>query len=268
MPDLDLSRRIVYYVDRMGEATVRRQLVYKRDQDAELLMDVYAPPNRSGSTRLPAIFFVHGGPLPADMTPPREWGVFTSYGELAAASGLIGVVFNHRLYAPTAYETAQADMTAAIDYVRGRADDLGVDGDRMAVWAFSGGGPLLSWCLRDRPAHLRCLVAFYALLDLRHLVPPDADAGLVGRAQRFSPAVYVKEKSAGPPVFVARAGLDGAFINDSIDLFVREALTANTMLDLANHPQGQHGFDILDDDQRSREIIARAVAFVQTRLST
>jgi dienelactone hydrolase len=112
------------------------------------------------------------------------------------------------------------------------------------------------------------LIQIYALLDLRHIVPPDADPGRIARAQRFSPAAYVKEKSAGLPMFIARAGLDAAMVNDSIDLFVHEALAANATLDFANHPKGRHGFDILDDDERSHEIIARAAAFVKTHLST
>ena len=151
MPDLDLGRQIVYRVDGMANATVRRRLVYKRENEAELLMDVYAPPNRARGSRLPAIFFVHGGPIPPEMTAPREWGFFESYGELAAASGVAAVVFNHRLYKPTDYTTAQADVAAAVDYVRSHADDLGVDGERIGLWVFSGGGPLLNRYLRERP---------------------------------------------------------------------------------------------------------------------
>ena len=267
MADIDLSRRIVYRVDGMTNATVRRGLAYKRDNEAELLMDVYTPPSPPRSGAVPAIIFVHGGPISAEMMAPREWGVFRSYGELAAASGLAAVVFNHRLYAPTAFETAQADMAAAIDYVRRHGDDLGIDGDRLALWAFSGGGPLLSWCLRERPQCVRCVVAFYAILDVRHLVPADADPGRIDRAGRMSPAAYLKAEAAGLPLFIARAGVDAAIVNDSIDLFVREALAANAMLDFANHPTGHHGFDILDDNERSREIIGRACEFVKIHLS-
>jgi acetyl esterase/lipase len=97
MPEVDLSRRIVYSVDGMTNATVRRGLAYKRDHEAELLMDVYTPPRPARSRAVPAIIFVHGGPISPEMMAPREWGVFRSYGELAAASGLAAVVFNHRL---------------------------------------------------------------------------------------------------------------------------------------------------------------------------
>jgi hypothetical protein len=35
---------------------------------------------------------------------------------------------------------------------------------------------------------------------------------------------------------------------------------------VVNHAQGQHGFDVLDDNETSREIIARAIAFARTHL--
>lgn len=266
MPDLDLSRRIVYRFETAPNAVVRTRAVYKRDGESELVMDVHAPAGRNPSTRSGALVFVHGGVNPREMPAPTEWGVFASYGELAAASGLVAVVFNHRLYGPGDYETAQSDMQAAILYVRSRAGDLGIDADRIGLWAFSGGGPLLAWCLRERPPFVRCLLAFYALLDVRHLLPPDAGPDLVARAQAFSPAAHLAT-AAGLPMFVARAGRDSAVINTSIDVFVREALAANASLDFANHSEGQHAFDVLDDDERSREIIGRVIAFARAHLS-
>jgi hypothetical protein len=48
--------------------------------------------------------------------------------------------------------------------------------------------------------------------------------------------------------------------------FVQSALAANLPIEVMNHPDGQHAFDMLDADDRSREIIARTVTFVQTHL--
>jgi acetyl esterase/lipase len=179
------------------------------------------------------------------MTPPTQWGVFAAYGELAAACALVGVMFNHRLYALTDYERAQSDVAAAIDYVREHAAELNVDADRIALWYFSGGGPLMTALLRDRAEYVRCLLGFYAYL---------------------SPAEHVRNKVSGLPIFIARAGLDQPAINQSIERFVQEALAGNAQLDLMNRPTGRHGFDILDDNDRSREIIARAVAFAQVHV--
>lgn len=149
MAELDLSKRIVYHVDGMRNVRVRGDVVYKRDAGAGLGMNIYSPARLSGDARVPAVLFVHGGPIPAQMRP-TQWGVFVSYGELAAASALVGVTFNHRLYATSDYERSQSDVAAAIDYVREHAAELNVDADRIALWYFSGAGPLLSAILRER----------------------------------------------------------------------------------------------------------------------
>jgi dienelactone hydrolase len=70
-----------------------------------------------------------------------------------------------------------------------------------------------------------------------------------------------------PPVFIARAGRDHPATNQSIDSFLQKALAANVDIDFANHPEGQHGFDVLNDMVRSREIIALAMSFVKKRLA-
>jgi acetyl esterase/lipase len=262
----DFSKRIVYNVDGMRRVVAKTDLVYKSDGDTKLLMNVYAPPSLASDVRLPVIFFVHGGPIPADMLRPTEWGVFKSYGELVAASGFIGVTFNHRLFGQTDYARSQADVVAAIDYVRSHAQELRVDADRIALWIYSGGGPHLSWVLRDRPAGLRCVVSFYSLLDLRPYLPVNADTTVTAAMERLSAATQVKQHGAGLPMFIARAGLDAPQINQGIDRFVSEALAANVDVEFMNHVQGRHSFDMLDDDDRSREIIARAVGFLKTRL--
>jgi dienelactone hydrolase len=246
MAEPDFSKGLVYHVEGMRAARVQRDVVYKRDAGAELSMNIYAPAGLSGDARVPAVFFVHGGPIPATLTPPTRWGVFVNYGELAAASALVGVTFNHRLYALTDYPRAESDVAAAIEYVRSHAAELNVDADRIALWYFSGGGPLMSPVLRERPDYVRCILAFYGFLQ--------------------PPAEHVRSKGAGLPIFVARAGLDQPMINQAIDLFVQEALAGNAQLDVMNHPAGRHGFDILDDNDRSREIIARAVAFAQVHV--
>lgn len=268
MPNPDLSKRIVYAVPSMNDVVVRRDIAYRQDGSTQLLMDVYSPRIAEPERRLPALFFVHGGPIPSDMLSPKEWGIFQSYGALAAASGCIGVTFQHRLFSPTAYPVAETDVVQAIDFVRSRAGEFGVDRDQVGLWAFSGGGPLLSWALRERPAYVRCLLGFYALLDLRHLVPPNADAATIDVANAMSPAAHLQAQGPRIPLYVARAGRDSEMINQSVDRFVREAIAANMDIDFANHAGGEHAFDARNDDERSREIVQEAIEFVRANMCT
>jgi dienelactone hydrolase len=134
------------------------------------------------------------------------------------------------------------------------------------VWAFSGGGPLLAWLVRERPPFVRCLLAFYSMLDLRHLVEPG-HAEQAERATRVSPAAHLADGHAVPPTFVARAGRDTPIVNASVDAFVRAALAGNAPLTLVNHPHGQHAFDVLDDVALSRDIIDQAMRFARQHLA-
>ncbi|WP_223645153.1 alpha/beta hydrolase [Corallococcus sp. EGB] len=267
MAEIDLSKPIVYRVEGMNHTATRRNEVYRVDGDEKLLMDLQLPPNLPSGARVPAIFFVHGGPLPREGVPPKQWGIFQSYSALAAASGFVGVAFNHRLHAPEDYPRSESDIAAAVEYVRSHADRLNVDPSRIALWYFSGGGPQLSWVLRERPTSVRCVLAFYALLDLRALVPPGAPPVFLEQAAAYSPAALVGTRAKGLPLFVARAGQDSPMVNQSIDAFMREAAAADVQIDFADHPEGRHTFDVLDDVERSREIIAQAMAFVRAHLS-
>ena len=264
------TSRIVYSVPGMDRAQVLRDRVYARPDGQELRADVYLPPGLAADARRPAVVFIHGGPLPPGADPsmpkPKDWGLFRSYGELAAASGLVGVTFNHRLYSLAAYDDSAADVKAVLEHVRASAAELHVDPDRIAVWAYSGGGPLLGFAYRDAPPWLKAVVSYYAILDL----PPDGTAP--GASDRLSPLKHLKASQGPvPPTFIARAGHDSPVINASVEAFVAAALAKNVMLEVFTHPEGAHGFDLdmgPNDTPRAREAIARTVEFLKARLES
>jgi acetyl esterase/lipase len=265
-----LRRGLVYQIPAMGTAQVHRELVYRQDAAAALQMDIYRPPQLPAAVRLPVICFIHGGPIKADLPlAPKAWGVYTDYGQLAAASGCIGITFNHRYYGFDQLATAAEDIAAAIAYVRTQADVYQIDPERICLWVFSGGGPFLSPFLRVPPSYVRCLVAYYALLDLQPLIPHLGDVVSEATLRQFSPLDALQQGHATDiPLLIARAGKDRVEMNETIDAFVQAALSANVPLDLLNHPQGLHAFDILDNDWRSHAIIEHTVAFIQQHLAT
>ncbi|HSQ79462.1 MAG TPA: ester cyclase [Candidatus Bathyarchaeia archaeon] len=261
---------LVYEVPGMEAAEVRRDVTYKTADGTDLKMDIFVPPGLKADARLPVVFFIHGGFIPKTTTfLPKEWGVFQSYGRLAAASGFVGVTFNHRYWDWTreGMERSFGDVRDAIEFVRSHADEYHVDADRAALWGFSGGGPHLSIPLKEKFGFVRCLVSFYGVMDLAPAAKSQRlDPEKEGSAE-FSPITYLGQKGvAFPPIFIGRAGLDAPWINETVDRFIARALSANAMIEVMNHAGGRHGFDILDDDARSKEIIARAVAFIRAHI--
>ena len=265
-PEEIYKMRIVYTVPGMEAVTAHRDLVYRADGQTELKMDVYCPAGLGEGSRAPVVMLVHGGPISMSMRS-KDWGVFVSYGELLSASGLVAVTFNHRFYSPAHLHEAASDVACAIDYVRANADLLRVDRDRVGVWVFSGGGAFLSPIMRDAPAFVRCLVSYYAILDLQ-VAPPGHEGDLSEETRKeFSPLYHLTMNASKiPPIFIARAGLDNPWLNATVDRFVQEAIARNAALELITHPAGHHGFDILDDDARSRAIIQRTLLFLKTYL--
>jgi len=260
-----ITKRVVYTVPMMDRVTVRKNLVYKTVDRLQLKADVYIPPG-SGPLARPAVIFIHGGPIPHNLaTAPKEWGIFASYGHIIAASRFVGVTFNHRFYGGEYLADAQNDVDDLIAFVRENANPLGIDKDRIAVWAFSGGGPFLTGLLREPPPYISCIVAYYAMLDLRLMRASASVTISDDMLEKFSP---VGNMAAGDkqiaPVFVARAGLDNPLLNESIERFIHEAVSKNVMIDFCNHPGGRHGFDVLDDNERSREIIRHTIEFIKT----
>jgi len=195
---------------------------------------------------------------------PKDWGVFTSWGRLIAASGFVGVTFTHRLQYPgKSLENGAADVLEAINYVRTNAEQYNIDKERTCLIAYSAGGPMLTLAMRGNTPFVRCLVAFYVFMDIQQSDFRKTETAENLRA--FSPIAYLqRDTSKIPPLFVARAGHDEVpTMLDSIDRFIMEALAKSIALNFANHPTGAHGFDNQNDDERSKEIIREAITFIK-----
>ncbi|HUJ12362.1 MAG TPA: dienelactone hydrolase family protein [Thermoanaerobaculia bacterium] len=201
-----------------------------------VLADVYAPDDRPNA----AIIFIHGGPVP-DGAQPKNMQLFRDYGALAASSGFAAMTFNHRFFG-SAIAQATKDVEEAIEFACVQPE---VDAERLIFWAFSGGGPFLSFGF-DQP-NVRALVSYYAILA--------------------SPLERLRSGAHCPPMLIARAGKDHQALNASVDAFISEALTRNIELEVMAHPNGEHGFDLLNDDDRSRAIIRRTIDFIREHVS-
>jgi dienelactone hydrolase len=256
---------VVFEVAGMGEVDVRTDLAYMTAGDVELLFDVYRP---ASGEEPPVVVFVHGDGPPELLADAKGWGQYTSWGRLVAASGLAGVTFNHRsTLGATELHAAAGDVNDLIAEVRKRSDELGLDPDRICIWTCSAGGPIGMRAALARHEFVRCAVCFYGMLDLRHLRDQIPDAVSDAVLEDFSPICHLPADGAlAPPMLVARAGRDRPVFNEAIDRFVAEAVAREAPIELVTHPRGQHGFDVLDNDDRAREIVARTLAFMRWHL--
>jgi len=267
---------VVYSVPGMSQAIVRSGVVFDKSSATPLALDAYLPRGLRKGERRPAIIFISGAER------VRQWHWFITWGQLAAAHGLVGIVPDKRY--PRGFDGTRAgyeDTERLLAFLQMQGDTLGVDPQRLCLWTFSAGGRLTSVGLQpDRPGgtmqagmralpgSVRCLVSFYGVLDMSsELSSVSNEADRETLLRRYSPVQAMESLAASggksPPVFIARAGKDVAFINNGIDRFTSAALRLNVPLTVVNYADGDHGFDGLNDTPQSRAIITAALRFVQ-----
>lgn len=248
-------RRVLYEIPGMPSVAVRQHDCPGSD-GRPLPMAVYLP-LAPVTDPPPVVVIVEGYPDPGfsqflgcrfmDM----EWSI--SMAQLIAASGMAAITYANR--------EPVADANAVIEFVRAHGESIGVDGQRLGLWATSGHGPVaVSLLPKARAAVLSNAFTFDAG-GATHV----ADAA---RTFKFA-APPMRAIPAATPVFLIRSGKDEtAGLNASLDGFVATALAANHPLTLVNHPEAPHSFDLFHDSAETRRILAQALAFLRDQLHT
>jgi len=177
----------------------------------------------------PAVVFVHG-PVPPGGVRPAEWPVYLGYRRLAASRGLAAATADLDYANLANAGEAVPQLERQIDSVRSLAQ---IDGGRVALWAFSGGGLLVNRWLGESPNFLRCVALSYPVLQ-----PPPAVVSV--------------------PIVLTRVGQERSEIQRTVDRF----LGSDLPIDRVDVPSGRHAFDFLDDSDESRAAVERALDLV------
>jgi hypothetical protein len=260
------KKRVVYRIAGMESTNVRKDVEYRRtDDDGLLTMDLYYPTNAVPGSPLPAVVLVAGYADTGFETRLgctfKEMAISISWGQLIASMGLIAIAYTNR-------EPA-ADLDALLLRLRDRGASLGIDHNRIGLWACSGHAPLaLSALMQPRREFLRCGALLYGYtLDLDGATHV-ADASRTFRFVNPGTGKSIEELPHDVPLFIARAGQDQfPGLNDSIDRFVSKELALNRPLTLTNYPAGAHAFDLLDDSETSRRIVRQVLDFLRDQLT-
>lgn len=242
------EKTVVYRMPGMDEVLVRR--------GDTLAMDLYYPPDWKSGMRTPAVVIVAGYSDPGFEKmfgcKFKDMGSSTSWGRLIAASGMIAIGYSN--------SDPEPDLHALLDDVRDHAEKLGIDENRIGLWASSGNAALALSALN----RARCAALLYPItLDL------DGSTWVADLARQFrfanpSGGKSVADLPADVPLFIARAGRDEIpHLNDALDRFLTHAVARNLPVSFVNHPEGPHAFDLLNDSEMSREVVRRVLAFLR-----
>jgi hypothetical protein len=253
MSDSLKDKKIVFAPHGMDAVTVRHGIEYGPGRS----IDLYLP--AAETSRPPAVLFVAGYPDPGFERifgcPFKDMGSTVSWARLTSVFRLAAIAYSN--------QDPVRDVHEVLGYVRRNADGLGIDANRIGLWASSGNGPLaVSLLLKEHGYDfIKCAALSYAY---------TLGAEQAAAQWKFAnPAAgkSVADLRADVPLFLARAGQDQfADLRAGLDRFISEALAANLPLTVVNHPEGVHAFDLLEDSAASRHVIQQILAFLSSRL--
>lgn len=255
-------RRVVYDLPETDAISTLKEVEYQRTKAGALTMDIYYPPDSKREDRMPVIIYVNGYPDARIQEfygcKLKDMGQYVSWGQLTAASGILAITYT------TSMEPA-LDIHALLQHIRLKAPTLGIDENRIGLWACSGNVPIaFSSLMNENRDYLKCAVLCYGfMLDLEKSTHVADAARQWGFANPCS-GKSVSHLSQGIPIFIARAGKDEmSHLNDTIDDFLNAALRNNLPITFVNHSEAPHAFDLMHDNETTREIIRQILAFMQ-----
>jgi dienelactone hydrolase len=201
--------------------------------------DVYRPDGAAGP--LPAAIIVPGTSPAAYPFRPRQWPLFTGYARLLASQGVAAVVLDLPFHGVEDWPAVSETLPAVVESVRALDE---VDGERVALWAFSGGALLVGSWFAESPQWLRCLALNYPMLG------PSTD--------RLRP---------GRPLVITRVGEEQPEMQCEVDRLLSHAVASGVSVHVIDVPNGHHGFDIADHTDESRQAVRQAAGFVVAQLT-
>jgi tetratricopeptide (TPR) repeat protein len=221
----------------MEKVSVQKGLTYKTVNDTTLKFDIYYPPNLDKKTTPPVVIFNNGvGSLELP-----GWRVYEDWARLAAMNGMVAI--NHQ----SRHGRSVKDTEDLLDYLQQHAPELKFDKDRFALWACSGNaGAALPIAQQANRPYIRALVMYY------------------GAGWRTEDNVITRQDL---DIQLVRAGLDFYNLNRNLETLMKNALENDAHIEFINYPEGQHAFDVFDDNDRSRVIIKQTLDFLERKLS-
>jgi acetyl esterase/lipase len=134
-----------------------------------LLLDLHVPP---GDGPFPVVLWIHGGGW---LTGSRVWTVDQRFHERMIARGYAVADVDYRLALEATYPAQQADIDAAIRWLRHHCDALRIDPGRFAVLGESAGGQLaaIAGLTGAGDTAIQAVVTWYGPADLSTLRNQD-----------------------------------------------------------------------------------------------
>lgn len=239
--------------------SIRRDVSYSSVATDGHLMDIYAP---VAETTLRSAIVIASGYPAAGLKKyagcsARLLPASTSWAQLLASEGVVVIAYD--AVDPT------GDLETLLAYLRTEGGRLGIDANRLGVFACSGNGPVALAAVAA--GGVQCAILLYAFtFDGPHSSTVETASRQFGFANP-SARLTVDDVPSTTSLMVVRAGQD-AFpgLNETLDRFAKDAMRSNLPITIINHATGPHAFDLIDSSRESHHVIRQVLAYARSQL--
>lgn len=249
-----------------------RVLVYKKIAGRELQMHVFEPDGFKAGDKRACYLVIHGGGWTGGV-PPRMYPFAAHYAKL----GLVGISMSYRLHSAktgvSVFDRVK-DARSAVRYVRGHANEFGIDPQKIIVSGGSAGGHLaVATALFDKVNEDGDDLAVAATPAALALLFPVIDTSKEGygqakigeRWQELSPVHNVR---AGlPPTLIFHGTGDTVTPFAGAKAFHEAMLKAGNRCELNINEGGPHGYlmrdkALFDDTMKKTDVFLKSLGLL------
>ncbi|WP_240928124.1 alpha/beta hydrolase [Thalassoroseus pseudoceratinae] len=231
----------------MAAKPVGKRHIYRVVDDRELSLYVTKPDGWKRSDQRPAVVFFHGGGWVGGAP-----GQFTEHSKYFASRGMVAIQVQYRLLDRKSNDPPTIcieDARAAMIWVRNRADELGIDPQRIASAGGSAGGHLAAFVgMVDHAQDTSAKTVVSSKSNAMLLFNPVFDNGPDGwgqkrvgqRYQEFSPMHNITADD--PPAIVFLGSADKLIPVKTVEKFQDEMEKAGNRCEIHIYKNQPHGF--------------------------
>ena len=227
----------------------------------DVVLRVHRPATATGA--LPCLVWMHGGGLVMGVAGMDD----ARFDEWCVRHNMMAVSVEYRVAPENPFPAPLDDCYASLLYVAGRAEELGVDANRIGVGgASAGGGLAAALALRTRDEggpRIFSQLLVYPMIDDRQITESSSwdvpiwpaasntfgwtsylgDAKGTAGVSPYAAAARATDLSGLPPAIIVVGGLDG-FVDEDID-YARRLNSAGVPVEFHLYPGACHGFDAM-----------------------
>lgn len=221
---------IVYPYTGQENLKIEKDIVYSTVSNIQQTFDIYYPSDFI-PFQSPTVLFVNGGgPIKQNY---KDYPCFTSWGELVALKGIVGIVFNWR-------SAKYVDVSAMLDYMFENSNKLGINVNDICVF------PLC----RAVSGTLKCVLKYHTIKRM---------VMYYGQIRKD-----ISMNDMYDMVFlIVMAQNDSKYDPSCNDWFIDIVKENGSYAKKIVHSSGVHGFDYINDEDETRNIIDTTISFIK-----